>query len=129
MDDSDPDNNTDSDTTIRQLRDQVAAFARERDWEQFHTPKDLAVGLSIEAAELLELFLWKSPPEVEELTQQPDARQRVAEELADILIFSLNLTNRLDLDLAAAVHAKLAANAAKYPVEKAKGSSKKYTAL
>jgi NTP pyrophosphatase (non-canonical NTP hydrolase) len=117
---------SDAETTVMTLREQVAQFARERDWGQFHTPKDLAVGLSIEASEMLELFLGKTPAEVDTMVAQPEARARMAEELADVLIFSLNFANRLDLDLASAVNAKLAANVAKYPIDKAKGSSKKY---
>lgn len=109
------------------LRELVAAFAHERDWEQFHTPKDLAAGLSVEAAELLELFLWKTPSEVEVMVQQPEARERMAEELADVLIFCLNFANRLDLDITSAMTTKLAANGRKYPINQAKGSSKKYT--
>src|SRR5690242_14855088 len=89
----------DDDTTVRQLRELVETFAHERDWEQFHTPKDLAAGLSIEAAELLELFLWKTPAEVAAMTAEAATRTRMAEELADIVIFCLNFANRLDLDL------------------------------
>ena len=120
---------SDADTTILALRELVATFAREREWAQFHTPKDLAAGLSIEAAELLELFLWKTPAEVEEMTRQPQVRERMAEELADVMIFCLNFANRLDIDLVTATLTKLEANAVKYPVEKAKGVSHKYTEL
>jgi NTP pyrophosphatase (non-canonical NTP hydrolase) len=120
---------SDADTTISALREKVAAFAREREWEQFHTPKDLAAGLSIEAAELLEMFLWKAPAEIEEMTRQLQARERMAEELADVMIFCLNFANRLDIDLATATLTKLEANAIKYPVDKAKGVSRKYTEL
>jgi dCTP diphosphatase len=116
---------SDAETTVQQLRERVAAFVQERDWEQFHTPKDLAAALSIEAAELLELFLWKTPQEVETLTLQDDIRMRMAEELADVLIYSLNFANRVGLDLSAALTAKLAANARRYPVETARGNSKK----
>jgi NTP pyrophosphatase (non-canonical NTP hydrolase) len=120
---------SDANTTNLALRKKVAAFAREREWEQFHTPKNLAAGLSIEAAELLELFLWKTPAEIEEMTRQPQARARLAEELAGVMIFCLNFANRLDIDLATATLTKLEANAVKYPVEKAKGVSRKYTEL
>lgn len=120
---------SDEASTIQSLRELVAAFAHERDWEQFHNPKDLAIGLSIEAAELLEIFLWKTSSEVEEIARQPETRMRISEELADVLIYCFNLVNQLDLDLATAVTTKLAANAAKYPVEKARGRSAKYTDL
>ena len=117
----------DSNTTVVTLRNQVAAFTHERDWEQFHSPKDLAAGLTIEAAELLELFLWKTSTEVDAMIHRPDTRRRMGEELADVLILSqscqsMKLTSQ-------AVRAKLEANAVKSPVEKAKGSSQKYTDL
>ena len=97
------------------------AFRDERDWEQFHNPKDLALGLSIEAAELNELFLWKKPEEAD--------LDKVKEELADVFGFALLLANHYKLDISEIVKAKLQQNAEKYPVEKAKGSNRKYTEL
>lgn len=113
-------------TTILDLRRRIEAFVAERDWEQFHTPKDLAAAIAIEAAELQELFLWKSAAEVEVMTARPEAMGRIREELADVVILCLNLANRLHIDVAEAVTWKMAANAAKYPVALARGRSDKY---
>ena len=103
---------------IRALTDLVKAFVEERDWNQFHNPKDLALALSIEAAELNEAFLWK---------KAEDAKpEKVAEELADVFIYALLMAAKCNLDVTQIVKEKIAENAAKYPVEKAKGSAKKY---
>ena len=105
---------------IRQFRD-------ERDWMQFHHPKDMAAGIAIEAAELMEIFLWKTK---EEQTQVVEAkREQIEEELADIGMFLLELADNLNVDLFAAIDAKIEKNAKKYPVEKARGRSVKYTEL
>ena len=106
---------------LQELIDLWVAFRDERDWEQFHNPKDLALGLSIEAAELNELFLWKQPEEAN--------LDKVKEELADVFGFALLLANHYKLDITEIVKAKLQQNAEKYPVEKAKGSNRKYTEL
>lgn len=110
-------------TVIQALKERVARFARERAWETFHAPKNLAMGLAVEAAELMEHFLWKTPEE----SEHPEAPGEVARELADVFIFTLNLAQRLGIDLAAATEAKLAENAAKYPVELARGKALKHT--
>lgn len=116
--------------TLAALQAEVVAFRDAREWEQFHTPKDLALGLTVEAAELAELFLWKTPPQAEAALQDDAAfRQRFAEELADVQIFLLYLAHAGGLDLAAAVRAKIAKNGANYPVAKARGSAAKYTEL
>lgn len=99
---------------LRQFRD-------DRDWKQFHNPKDLSLALSIEAAELLELFLWKSP-------EQADVN-KVKEELADVFAYALLLADSYDLDVEKIVLDKIAMNEKKYPVSKAKGTAKKYTDL
>lgn len=104
-------------------------FRDERDWAQFHSPKNLALGLSIEAAELAELFLWRTDAESRADLDEPEFRERLSHELADVLVYLLYLANDAGLDLAEAVRAKLALNAEKYPVERAKGSAKKYTEL
>ncbi|MEO0472640.1 MAG: nucleotide pyrophosphohydrolase [Bacteroidota bacterium] len=106
---------------IEQLTQEVVAFRDERDWKQFHNGKDLALGLSIEAAELNELFLWKRAEEVD--------REKLAEELADVMNYVLLMADAFSLDLAEIVRHKLTLNAAKYPVEKAKGKASKYTEL
>ena len=107
----------------------VVAFRNARDWQQFHLPNQLASAVSIEAAELQEQFLWKSPEEVASLSSDASRRVTIGEELADVLIYSLLLAHELNLDPAAIIQDKLAKNAAKYPVEKARGSASKYTEL
>lgn len=106
---------------LEALIQQWIAFRDERDWAQFHNPKDLALGLSIEAAELNELFLWKQPEEADPA--------KVREELADVFGFALLMAHHYGFDIREIVEEKLAKNAAKYPVEKSKGSNKKYTEL
>jgi len=106
---------------LNQLIDLVRKFRDERDWAQFHNAKDLAAGLSIEAGELLEQFLWKQPKEADPA--------KVQAELADVLIFALLLAHEQKIDLTQAITQKLAENAAKYPVEKAKGRATKYDEL
>ena len=118
---------SDAQTTIQELKGLVAAFARDRDWDQFHSPKNLSMALAVEAAELMELFQWKTEQESREIATDPDLHQRVAEELADIAYFLFNLCNRLDLDLASAFVSKLQQNAAKYPVDRVRGKASKYT--
>ena len=117
------------DDSLARLQALAIAFRDERDWKQFHRPKDLALGLTAEAGELAELFLWKTDAELEALREDSPERQRLGEELADILIYILYLADTSGLDLAAACRSKLVANAAKYPVEKARGSARKYTEL
>lgn len=103
----------------------MRAFVAERDWERFHSPKNLAMALSVEASELVELFQWLSE---DESTALDDAqRRRVAEELADVLWYLVRLSDRLDIDLLEAAGQKLAANAKKYPAEKVRGQARKYT--
>jgi NTP pyrophosphatase (non-canonical NTP hydrolase) len=101
--------------------DKIVSFRNERDWEQFHNPKDLALALSIEAGELNECFLWKQPGEA--------SIEKVKEELADVLTFALLLAHHYQLDPGQIVLEKMEHNAAKYPVEKAKGNAKKYNEL
>jgi dCTP diphosphatase len=120
---------SDSTATVAQLKERVLAFARERDWEQFHAPKNLAMALSAEAAELMEHFLWASAEESRQVAADPAKRAKIAEELADVVIYALEFSNATGLDLAAAIGAKMQANALKYPVDKARGRSAKYTEL
>ena len=120
---------SDSATTLSQLKQRVLAFARERDWEQFHTPKNLSMALAAEAGELLEHFLWASPDESRAIARDPSKGAKIADELADVVIYALEFAHATDLDVAAAIEAKMAANARKYPVEKARGRSAKYTEL
>jgi NTP pyrophosphatase (non-canonical NTP hydrolase) len=120
---------TDSATTIRELKATILAFAREREWEQFHSPKNLSMALAAEAAELMEHFLWASPEQSAKVAADPIKRAKIAEELADVVIYALEFANTTGLDVAASIEAKMAANAKKYPVEKAKGRADKYTEL
>jgi NTP pyrophosphatase (non-canonical NTP hydrolase) len=107
----------------------VLRFRDEREWRQFHNPKDLAISIALEAAELLEQFQWKRPDEVEALLADAAGRQRVGEEMADVLILLISLADAAGIDLVAAAEAKLAENARKYPVDRARGSAKKYDQL
>jgi NTP pyrophosphatase (non-canonical NTP hydrolase) len=107
----------------------VVEFRDERDWAQFHHPKDLAVSIAIEAAEFLELFQWKDPGEVREQLRDPEGRRRAAEEMADVLILLLSAADAIGVDLYEATLEKIAVNARKYPVEKAKGNARKYDEL
>lgn len=109
------------------LRLKLRRFAAERDWDQFHSPKNLAMALSVEAAELLEHFQWLS--DTESSAVSPETRAKVSEELADVLLYLVRLADRLDVDLALAASEKLKVNAARYPADKARGSSKKYSEL
>jgi len=108
------------------IQQKIIAFRNERDWAQFHDPKNLAEALSIEAGELLENFLWKTTEQSRNLT--PEERKNVKEELADIFIFLTYLSEEYKIDLFKEVENKIAQNVVKYPVEKAKGSAKKYSA-
>ena len=105
----------------------IRKFRDDRDWKQFHNPKDLAVSISIEAAELLELFQWKSAEQSARFAA--DNRERVSEEIADVAIYLVELADITGIDLAQAIDAKLEKNARKYPVEKSRGISTKYTDL
>lgn len=118
---------SDSGTPIQDLKDRVTRFAEERDWGQFHSPKNLSMALAVEAAELLELFQWKTEQETIGTPEDSGALRRVREELADVAIYLLNLCNRLNIDLAKSVVEKLAQNARKYPVDIVKGKSLKYS--
>lgn len=108
-----------------QLLQQLIEFRKERDWEQFHNPKDLAISLSIEAAELLEWFQWRSEDEIKQQLQS-DKRIQLEDELADVAVYLSYLCHDLDIDLNKVVAAKMVKNAEKYPVAKVKGRNDKY---
>ena len=114
-----------SESALDELLDQLRKFAAERDWDQFHSPKNLSMALAVEASELLEIFQWMQ--ESESLAPDADTRSRIGEELADVLVYCLLMSNKLDIDLLQAAQEKLKKNAAKYPADKVKGSSRKYT--
>lgn len=113
--------------TLYTLRDAIRAFAAERDWQQFHTPKNLVMALSVEASELMEHFQWLTPEQ--SMALDTAKRSEVTQELADVLIYLVRLSDVLGMDLAVAAQEKIRLNAEKYPVEKAKGLATKYTGL
>ena len=107
------------------IRDELRAFAAERDWDQFHSPKNLAAALAVEAAELLEPFQWLTEEQSRNLTDKQLAAVR--DELADVQIYLIRLADKLDIDLIAAVHDKIDRNAEKYPASQFRGSVRKYS--
>ena len=111
--------------SLNDLRARIDAFVQERDWAQFHTPKNLAMAMIVEAAELVEQFQWNTPEESQQLTAEK--REAVSHELADTFVYLLRIAEVLKIDLIEAANAKIELNANKYPVEKAKGSNAKYT--
>ncbi|CEN56069.1 nucleotide pyrophosphohydrolase [Candidatus Methylopumilus turicensis] len=111
--------------SLAELRQKIDAFVNERDWAQFHSPKNLAMAMIVEAAELVEHFQWDTIQESYDLSAEK--RQEVAHELADTFVYLLRLAEVTGIDLIKAAHEKIALNAIKYPVEKAKGSNAKYT--
>ena len=115
--------------TVTELVAAVCRFRDDRDWAQFHRPKDLAAAVAIEAAELQERFLWKTDAEVDRDLADAARRALVADEIADVVMFAMLLADRLGIDLAEAITAKLAANERKYPVKLARGNARKYTEL
>ena len=113
--------------SLEHLRERIKAFAAERDWDQFHNPKNLAMALAAEAGELVEHFQWLT---FDEAAHLPAAtKDAVALECADVLLFLLRLADKLNIDLAAAAEKKLELNALKYPVEKSRGKATKYNKL
>lgn len=112
--------------SLQMLRASINAFVAERDWAQFHTPKNLAMAMIVEAAELVEQFQWDTPQESQHLTAEK--REAVSHELADTFVYLLRIAEVLDIDLIVAANQKIALNAKKYPVDKVRGSNAKYTA-
>ena len=117
----------DDTTTIQQLKQQIRAFGDARDWGQYHTPKNLSMGIAAEAAELLEFFLWVDSQS--SITQLKEKRQAVEHEVADVALFLFNFCSRYNIDLSAAIEQKMTINEQKYPISKAKGRWEKYTKL
>ncbi len=116
----------DEERKIHELKELIKEFCEKRDWDQFHNAKDLAIALSIEASELLEIFRWKSQKEVEELFKTEKKKEHIEEEMADVLYFLVRMAQMYGLDLTEALEKKMEKNKEKYPVDKAKGSNKKY---
>jgi dCTP diphosphatase len=115
---------SDSQTTVAELRRLVNAFIDARDWHQFHSPKNLAMSLAIEAAELMEHFQWISTDQSRQVAGQPEQISQVADELADVLCYVLAMANELNLDLSQAVRQKMAKNEQKYPADQFRGRAK-----
>ncbi|GAB2734080.1 nucleotide pyrophosphohydrolase [Salinifilum aidingensis] len=115
--------------TLEDLQQRLRAFADERDWQQFHNPKNLAMALVGEAGELVEVFQWLTPEQSAQIMDDSAAGERVRHELADVLAYLLRLADVLDIDILAALDAKVNLNAAKYPVELARGNAQKYDQL
>jgi len=115
--------------SFQKILQRIKQFRDERDWMQFHNPKDMAEAIVIEAAELLELFLWKKQKESENFMQKTKNKERAAEELADIFCFAFELADNLGIDIEKAILSKIEKNAKKYPIKKARGKSSKYTEL
>lgn len=112
---------------IENLKERIRKFRDDRDWKQFHNPKDLAISIAIETSELLEEFQWKDKAGVDKKVK--DERHKIEDEMADIYIYLLEMSDVLGVDLIDAANKKMAMNEVKYPVEKAKGNAKKYTEL
>jgi dCTP diphosphatase len=110
---------------LTQLRNKLRDYVEARDWDQFHSPKNLVMALSVEASELLEHFQWLSEEQSHTLT--PEKHEQVAQEMSDVLVYLVRLADKLDIDLLEAADAKLKLNALKYPADKVRGSAKKYT--
>ena len=111
----------DDETSISKLRVEVKSFISERSWEKYHTPKDIAESICVEAAELLQLFQWITPKESEDLSKDKTKIQRIKEELSDVIIYCLSMANAIDIDLSDAILEKLEQNKNKYPTDLYKG--------
>lgn len=116
-----------AETALTQLRDRLRDFATARDWNQFHSPKNLAIALSVEAAELLEHFQWIS--DKDSLDMRSEKIGQIEEEIADVFLYLIRLADMLNVDLVRAATRKIETNSLKYPIEKSKGHAKKYTEL
>jgi len=116
-----------NEVTLKDLQAMIRQFVDDRDWDQFHNPKDLSISLTLEATEVLEHFQWKNSEEM--LKHSSDKKEDIGEELADVFYWVLLLSNKLEIDLVDAFKKKMDKNHAKYPIDKAKGSHKKYTEL
>lgn len=117
----------DNQTKMTELKEEVKKFCEIRDWDQFHNPKDLAVAVITEASELMEIFRFKSDAECEEMLRDGLKRQKIADELSDVLYFILRFAQKYDFDLTSEFFRKMKSNEEKYPSEKFRGSNKKYS--
>jgi len=120
---------SDRETTFAEIKEKIREFSLERDWIQFHTPKNLSMALTAEAGELMECYLWTESGNSLKTMDNPKKAQEIREEIADIIIYALEFCNITGIDISEAIHQKMKQNAAKYPIEKAKGNCSKYTEL
>ena len=120
---------SDKTTRINELREKVKQFIESRDWTKYHNPKDVIISITIEAAELLELFQWVKESEIDKIIKNPQKFNKIEDELADVLIYCISLANALDIDISNIIINKIAKNISKYPVDKVKGNYKKYTEI
>ncbi len=116
-------------TTLESLKSSILAFVEERDWGQFHSPKNLSMAIAAEAAELMEHFLWVEPGAALQLVRDPDKAESIRDEVADIIIYSLEFANVAGIDVAGAIREKMTKNEIRYPVAKSRGRSGKYSEL
>ncbi|MEE8254762.1 MAG: nucleotide pyrophosphohydrolase [Nitrosomonadaceae bacterium] len=112
---------------IKSTQNRIHAFADERNWDQFHNPKNLVMALSVECSELVEIFQWLSHEEASNIKHDPDKMNQISDEIADVTVYLLRLADKLGVDIEKAIDLKMEKNARKYPVEKVHGSAKKYT--
>jgi len=117
----------DNKTNINELKEKIKKFCEDRDWDQYHNAKELVIGIVTEASELLQHFRFKSEKQVDEMFESESKRQEISEEMADVLYFLIRLSQRYNIDLTTELNKKIQKNEQKYPIEKAKGSNKKYT--
>lgn len=118
---------SDKTTTIAELKSIVGRFSEDRDWDQFHNGKDLAIGIVTESSELLQWFRFKTEAQVDDLFRHPDSREGICEEISDVLYFLLRMAQRYHIDLTTELKKKIEKNEKRYPIKKYKGSNKKYT--
>ena len=114
---------------LKKIYEYQRKFAEDRDWKQFHTPKNLAMALSVEASELLEIFQWLTPEQSQNIKKSDPLMESISDEISDTLYYLLRLTDILDIDLEKSVYEKMKKNEEKYPIEKSKGIAKKYNQL
>ena len=118
----------DNQTTIQELKNKIKKFCEDRDWDKYHNPKDLAIGIITESSELLEKFRFKSEKEIESMLKS-SKKEEISEELSDVLYFVLRLAQKYEIDISSVLDKKMKKNENKYPIEMSKGSNKKYTEL
>lgn len=117
----------DSKTNLEELKETVKKFCEDRDWDQYHNAKELAIGIVTEASEILEHFRFKNEKEIDEMFNNAVKKAEISEELADVLYFVLRMAQRYNIDLTTVLNQKIKKNEDRYPIEKSKGSNKKYT--